>query len=495
MSVTRMVARNTLLQVIGRFLYLALSIWMIRLLTGYLGVEGYGQYGILIDYLGFFGITVDLGLYLIALKRITQTKDQAEKEKAIGELIGLRVVSGLLMFVLAALIIFAFPYDSGLKWAIVIGALAFFSFSMTQLFAGIFQGFLKAEYVAITEVSSRIVTVAAVLVCAYFELGLWAISLALIAGNGSGTILSVLLARKLIRLRVSFDRQAFARILREAMPIGAVLTLSYLYVRQDTLILSLHPHLPSGLTHDQAVGLYKAPFKLLETIQGFPALFMVALFPFMSRYIAENNTRLLPMCQKVFDFLMALALPLIVGTLLLAGEVIGFISEGPEWFPAILTLRILIFSVAFSFFNNFLGHLVIAKSEQKKLILPNLYFWGFNFVANLIIIPYFAYNGAALTTVLTELIMIAVNVRIVWSITGWRPGFSAIGRILLASLLMGGMVWSLQQLGLYFLLNAMISAIFYFFLLERFGALPDGITLRELISRLVHKGASPTHHE
>jgi O-antigen/teichoic acid export membrane protein len=486
MSVTRTVARNTGLQAVGRLLYLIISILMIKLLTQMLGVAGYGQYGFLVDYLGFFGILVDLGLYLIAVQRITQIDDAAARTRAIGELAGLRLVSALLIYVFAGVLIFLLPYDPGLKWAVAIATLSFFSFSLAQLFSGVFQGFLRAEFAATAEVLGRAVTFLCLGAVYLLDGGLWAVSIALIVGNGVNVLFSLAMARRLIAFRFIIDWTAFRRILREAVPIGAILTISYLYIRQDTFILSLHPNLPDGLTNSEAIGYYKAPFKLLETIQGFPGLFMTALFPFLNKYIADGDGRLPLMCQKAFDFLTALAVPLIVGTVLLAQDIMLFISS-PAFLASALTLQILIFAVSFSFLNNFFGHLVVAQKKQTKLILPNIFFLIINLGLNFLLIPRFAYNGSAVATVITETVVIAINLYVVRRIMGWTPHLRVVGKILIAALPMAVVIWTLARIGVYFLLAGAAGTAVYLWLLSALGGLPDGMSLGELIRKTLRR--------
>lgn len=484
MSVTRTVLRNTVYQSIGRVVYMVTSLLMLRVLTGYLGQEGFGRYNIAVDYLGFFGVLVDMGLYLLLVQAITTIRDEAERSRRVASIVGLRIVSIAMVFTLAAGLIFLFPYDLELKLGIVACTAAFVLISLAQLYAGVFQGYLRTEYAAFGEALGRVVNFILVVVVSSMHLGIMAIFLTLIVGNAANLLFNLILSRRFLLPKVRFSWSEFKAIFRDAAPLGLMLAISYLYVKQATIILSLHPSLPSGITNAEAVGIYKAPFKLLETIQGFPALFLVALFPFLTRYLAEHDERIRSMCQKAFDFLVMLAVPLLVGTIVLAGRIIPIITSGGDWSRSILCLQILIVAVAFSFLNNFAGHLLIAQKQQKRLIVPNLFYLVINFILNVALIPYLAYNASAIATVVTETLVMVVNFRIIYLVMGWRPGLRNLGKAVVAAAIMGAAVYGMDRLGVNFFLNAAIGAVLYFGMLSSVHGLPEGMSPGDMMERL-----------
>ncbi|OIP97909.1 hypothetical protein AUK40_02300 [Candidatus Wirthbacteria bacterium CG2_30_54_11] len=484
MSVTRTVLRNTIFQSIGRVVYMITSLLMIKVMTGYLGQEGFGRYNIAVDYLGFFGVLVDMGLYLLLVQAITTIRDEKEKALRVASIVGLRIISIAAVFSLAAGLIFLFPYDMELKLGIVACTLAFVLISLAQLYAGVFQGYLRTEYAAFGEALGRVINFVLVVMVTQMHLGLMAIFLTLIIGNAANLLFNLILSRQFLIPRVRFSLPEFKAIFKDAAPLGLMLAISYLYVKQATIILSLYPHLPGGITNAEAVGIYKAPFKLLETIQGFPALFLVALFPFLTKYLSEHDERVKSMCQKAFDFLTMLAVPMLVGTIVLADRIIPVITSGGDWSRSILCLRILIVAVAFSFLNNFAGHLLIAQKQQKRLIIPNLCYLGINFVLNLVLMPYLAYNASAIATVVTEVLVLFVNFRIIYLVMGWRPGLRILGKVSFVALVMGLAVYGLDRLGLNFFLNAAVGAVLYFWLLSAVRGLPEGMTPGDVLERL-----------
>ncbi|EKD47810.1 MAG: hypothetical protein ACD_65C00278G0001, partial [uncultured bacterium] len=54
MSTARKVLGNTAVQVAGRFVMAFMSIIIVKLITSYLGLEGYGKYSAIYEFLAFF---------------------------------------------------------------------------------------------------------------------------------------------------------------------------------------------------------------------------------------------------------------------------------------------------------------------------------------------------------------------------------------------------------------------------------------------------------
>ena len=76
MTLTKTIAKNTLWQIIGKIIGTVLGIITIALLTRYLGKEGFGYYTTALAFMQFFGVLVDMGLYLICLREIAANPEK-----------------------------------------------------------------------------------------------------------------------------------------------------------------------------------------------------------------------------------------------------------------------------------------------------------------------------------------------------------------------------------------------------------------------------------
>ena len=108
MNLTRKVAHNTFIQIVGKIISTFLGLLAIALITRYLGRDGFGEYTTVITFLTFFAVAADFGLTLVTVQMISG--HDAEENKILNNLFGLRLVSALLFLLLAPLTISFFPY-------------------------------------------------------------------------------------------------------------------------------------------------------------------------------------------------------------------------------------------------------------------------------------------------------------------------------------------------------------------------------------------------
>src|SRR5207249_10573089 len=143
--------------------------------------------------------------------------------------------------------------------------------------------------------------------------------------------------------------------------------------------------------------------------------------------------------------LIALALPIAVGTTILADPLIRPVA-GDAFLPhAALALQIPIWFVPFSFTNGLLQYVLISVNQQRFVTLAFVVAVVYNVTLNLILVPRWSYLGAAIVTVLSEIVLLGPF----WFAVGrhveplrvlplaWRPA--------VAALLMAPGVWLLRE--------------------------------------------------
>lgn len=441
MSLTQKVAINTIVQVIGKAVTTAISLVLIAAITRYLGVSGYGEYTTIFAYVSFWAVLADFGFFWILVREISQP--QAEINKIFQNIITLRTCLGIVIFSLSFLVAQFIPsYSSVVKLGIGACAAGWFWMTLNSTLIGVFQANLKMYYAVITDVIGRIIILALVLMMIKLNQGLITIIWVYFLGNLINWLGSLYLARSLVRFRLAFDFPLWKKYFYEAVSMGLVLIFGYLYFKTDTVVLSL-------LKSSQDVGIYGAPYKILEILLLIPGMFLGNVFPIISRYLTAKDSRLNSAVQKAFDFLSMAAVPVVVGGLVLAYPIIKFVAGqefvqastvGPLWgldINAPLVLQILIITVGIYFISQLFTSTVIAMGRQKDLVLPYLFFALVNIGLNLLLIPKFSYLGSALATVITGLLVLLITIRIVKHYQDFIFHYHTLLKSIVAGLLMG----------------------------------------------------------
>ncbi|MFA6492778.1 MAG: flippase [Patescibacteria group bacterium] len=409
MSLTRRVAYNTIVQIVGKVLTTLISLSLIAALTRYLGVSGYGQYTTIFAYTQFFAVLADFGFFWYLVREIA--KPNVDSDKITNNVLTFRSIIALLIFLLSFLISLLIPQYHDFRLGIGIVAAASFWMTLNGTYVGIFQNKLRMDKAAITDILGRLVIFGLILYQIKTGATLNSILWSYFIGNLVNFFSSAYFGRIYLHFKLAFDFKLWKEIFWQCLPISVVTILGIIYFKVDTVMLSL-------LKSSTDVGIYGPPYKVVEILLLVPAIFMGNVFPIITRYIHDGSGRFEGAFQKAFDFLIILALPIIVVTILTAPRIIqivggnDFVSAhtvGPIWGIAAtsgLALQILIIAVGISFLSHLFGYTVISLGKQTKLIWPNLFLVFFNIGLNLILIPKISYIGAALTTVLTEVLVI-----------------------------------------------------------------------------------------
>ena len=85
---------NSLAQIGGKIMTALISIFMIKILTGYLDVAGYGLYSKIYNFLSIFAVIADLGLYTITVRELSKFQDNPEMiQKISSNVLSIRTLS------------------------------------------------------------------------------------------------------------------------------------------------------------------------------------------------------------------------------------------------------------------------------------------------------------------------------------------------------------------------------------------------------------------
>ena len=467
MILPRQIFSNTLVQALGKIASTGLNLVAFALMTRDLGQSGFGEYTTVITFLSFFAIIADLGLTLVTVQMINSDKDN--EEKILGNLFGLRLVSALLFIGLAPVIILLFNYSNGIKLGILIAAASFVFTALNQIMIGLFQSRLKMNRVVWAEVLSRFILIIGVILALKYSWGLNGMLAAVSIAGFSSFLLHFYFARNFAKIRPQFSLFWWRKIINLSWPLAVTIAFNLIYLRADTLILSL--------TKTQAeVGLYGAAYKIIDVLSSLPFMFAGVILPLL--VLAWQKRDLLKfkkILQKSFDILAITTLPLVVGTQFLANDIIVFIA-GPDFIKAGMILRILILAVAAIFLGNMMSHAIVAIKAQKKVIWIYMFTSITALIGYLILIPRFSYFGAAAVTIYSEGAIAILSTIFIYRKLHIKVNLLVLSKAAIASLFMGVILWLFPTNFLHSLIGltsaiitAILSYLFFLWLLRAFS--------------------------
>jgi O-antigen/teichoic acid export membrane protein len=408
----------------------------------------------------------------------------AEVEKVVSNVFTFRTSLALVIYLLAFLIGLVFPYPMIVKFGIGIAATNMLWLTLNQTLVGVFQANMRIDKAVLTDIIGRLIILVTVLYFIHIHAGLLLILAGYSIGSFINLIISFWLSRSFVKIVPSYDLKIWRKIFIAAWPMGVITILGMIYFKMDSVILSLYKS-------SDDVGIYGAPFKILEILMALPSMFMGAAFPVLSAYIATKDRRLPSALQKAFDFMIITSLPLVVTGFILAKKIMTFIvgANFADSFKVTFhnfnittsaTLQILLFAVGISFISSLFGYLVIAMGKQKYLIWPNVVCVFFNIGFNILFIPRFSYLASAVISVLTQILITILSGKVALGLIKINPQLKIIGKVFLASAIMGLIIYFLSFLNLFILL--ILAFVIYFGLLYLIGGISKN-TIASIIRR------------
>ena len=436
MRLATKIAYNTIIQAVSKIIATILGLVAVFMMTRYLGKAGFGEYTTIITFLSFFGIMADLGLTLITVKMISHPG--VDEKKVLNNLFTLRFFSALLFLGCAPLVAIFFPYTEAVKVGIGLTTLSFLFIALNQILVGIFQKRLRMDKVSIAEIVSRIVLVFGVFLAVRYDAGLLGVMWAIIIGSAVNFFVLLLLSLKFIRLKFAFDFSLWREIITQTWPMALTIIFNLLYLKTDTLILSI-------IKSSGEVGVYGAAYKVIEVLTMLPFMFAGVILPILTAdWASKNKERFDKVLQRSFDLMIILVIPMIVGIQFLAKPIIVLVA-GQEFSASGTILKILIFAAGLVFVSCLLSHAIVAIGQQRKIIGAYFFTAITSVVGYLIFIPKFSYFGAAAVTIYSEATITVFMLFYIVKLANFWPKLGVFFKSLLASVIMGAGLWFLPK--------------------------------------------------
>jgi O-antigen/teichoic acid export membrane protein len=204
------------------------------------------------------------------------------------------------------------------------------------------------------------------------------------------------------------QRYNFRELARSILAFNIYPFIATIYDRVDIILLA-------KLAGNVATAIYSVPYRVFASLSIIPYGTMGALLPVFSAAGITRETR--DDCRRAMKFLYLIALQAVLLALAFARPAIMALL-GKSYSGSIITIRILAWASIPVFLNHALNVLLLAARKEKIFVWTASICTIFNVSANLLLIPRFSFMGAAVATLLTELLLLAQNCYLVQRFLG-----------------------------------------------------------------------------
>ena len=373
--------------------------------------EGIGRVEYANTVVSYFVTIASLGLPTYGVRVIAQNLvDNKQENKAFFELFVINFISTMLMVFAYFMFVNLMPHFANRRLLFnVMGLLLILNIFNCDWF---YQGIEEYGYIATRSVLIKIVSFVFMVLFVKSSKDYIAYALILCVATAGNNLCNIIYVRKYIE--IGKYHLNLKKHIRPLLILLASTLATQVYTMLDSIMLE-------AIHGEVSVGLYSNAVKIVRMVYTVSIALVNPFYPRISRLVGERESnevnRLMSEGTKL---ILLIALPCVTGIIAVAPSIIRVLF-GAEFLPSTVTLRILsvlivVFSVAF-----FDGHIILmGTGHERKILIASVIGAIVNFTANSILIPPLKQNGAALASVLAEVIVtliVVVNAKRYYHIT------------------------------------------------------------------------------
>ena len=390
------VLSNTVWLISDKIIRMAIGLFVAAWVARYLGPDQYGLLNFSLALVALVGVLSNLGLQELIIRNIV--KDPEKRDDFLGTAFVLKAVGGVLVLFISILIVFLIRPDDPLGHILVIIIAAgpiFQSFDVIEFY---FKSQVEAKYSVIAKSISFLIINVIKVILIIIEAPLIAFAFAVTADIllGSASLVAAYrLSGKFMRkwkINLSLAKEFLAEGYLLAISTIAVL----IYMRIDQIMIG-------QLIGDKEVGLYSAAVRLSDVWYVIPLALIQSAAPVLVKSYNENIQKYNYRLQKLFNLLTLIGLVIAVPTIFLSGWIVEIVF-GSAYSNSSGIFAIHIWSIIFVGWGLLRNHILVFEKLVYITMITSLFGAAANVIINYFLIPLYKGEGAAIATLLSQLI-------------------------------------------------------------------------------------------
>lgn len=410
------IAKNTVWLFAGQLISRALRATIVIAAARALGAASWGAFSYALGIATFLTTFSDIGINALITKEAARSPERKRAYLATALIVKLVLIAILLAGVFLAL-----PYLTNIPESRALLPILIFVFAfdtLRELGASLARALEKMQIEAGLQLLTNFaITALGIVLLLRFRTSM-ALAFAYVAGSGIGAVATFVVLRAHFRNFLRHVKQTLIRpILVTAWPFGLMSLMGTIALNTDIVMLG-------WMRTAEEVGYYSAAQKLIYLLYVLPGLVAASIFPLTSRLAHADPPRAKILVERAASGLLLAASALAAIGVLFAPIIIHLFFGG-AYAAAIPTFRILMLTLLIVYPSILIGNTLFAYDETKSFARFVAVSAASNIALNLLLIPPFGIEGAALATIGSQL---ATNV-LVWRTMKRVSGFAILPQL------------------------------------------------------------------
>lgn len=363
--------------------------------------EGTGKVSFATSLIAYFTMFAQMGLPTYGIRACAAARDDREAlSRTVHELMSINLMMMLIAYFMLAISMIFIPRlaEERLLYAVMSVSIMLNSIGMEWLYKGLEQ----YTFITVRSLVFKLTALIALFLMIHRQEDYVVYGGISVFASAASNILNLVCARKYI----DFRRPAgcdWKRHLKPTLVFFAMACAATVYTNLDTLMLGF-------LATDADVGYYNAAVKVKSVLVTLVTALGAVLLPRSSWYVEQGRIEdFHRMTQKALRFVLLTATAVTVYFILYAKECILVLS-GEAFLPAEMSMRIIMPTVLLIGLTNVIGIQTLVPLGKEMVVL-----WSeiagavVDLILNMILIPRYQADGAAVGTLVAEVVVLAVQ--------------------------------------------------------------------------------------
>ena len=359
--------------------------------------EGTGKVSFATSVISYFVILAQLGIPTYGIRACAKVRDnRGELSKTAHELLIINIIMCCFSYLILGILLMTVPKFKSEKTLLIIVSLTllFNTIGMEWLYKALEQ----YMYITIRSIIFKVIAVIAMFLLVHEKSDYIIYGAISIFASSVSNIFNLINVHKYINLK-PIGNYNLKQHLKPVFIFFAISCAATIYTNLDTVMLGF-------IKTDSDVGCYNAAVRIKSILVSIVTSLGVVLLPRASYYLEHNMiSEFYKITKKAINFVFIIAVPLMAYFILFAKEGI-FLLSGSAYIGAVKPMQIIMPTLVFIGLTNIMGIQMLVPMGKEKIVLYSEIAGALvDLVINIILIPRWASAGAAIGTLVAEIIV------------------------------------------------------------------------------------------
>ena len=397
---TASIEKNTIYNIIKTFSTVVFPLITFPYTSRVLRAESIGKINFGQSIVGYFGLIATLGITAYAVREGSKYKKEPDKfNKFASQIISINLVTTVIAYILLIVCLFLVPTLKDYRLLLVLQSI---SIIFTTIGADWINTAMEDfRYITLRVFFFQVISVISLFLFVHAPSDYYICAVISLISTCGAKLLNIFYRRKYCKIKLTWHIE-WKKHMPGIMALFVMLVSQSIFSNLDTTML--------GFIHgDVSVGLYTTATKITNIVTQVVASITWVVMPQLSyNFSIKNYGEINKLLRYATSFTLVIGLPCIVGINMLAEDMI-LVVAGEEYINAAACLRILSVSMVASFAGNIYGNMILLSSNrEKRFIIACICAAVINAMGNMIMIPLLSINGAAITTTVSNVIILLI---------------------------------------------------------------------------------------